>query len=92
MVQESNASDEIEAIFSFVRQISQHISLDEIDMLKIFAGFVVILGGTHFFPLAILPFVVNLAVTGFEFLVALLQAYVFTVLTCIYLNDAINLH
>ena len=61
-------------------------------MLKIFAGFVVILGGTHFFPLAILPFAVNLAVTGFEFLVALLQAYVFTVLTCIYLNDAINLH
>lgn len=61
-------------------------------MLKIFAGFVVILGGTSLFPLAVLPFAVNLAVTGFEFLVALLQAYVFTVLTCIYLNDAINLH
>lgn len=61
-------------------------------MLKIFAGFVVLLAGTSLFPLAILPFAVNLAVTGFEFLVALLQAYVFTVLTCIYLNDAINLH
>jgi F-type H+-transporting ATPase subunit a len=61
-------------------------------ILKIFAGFVLILAGTSFFPLAILPFAVNLAVTGFEFLVALLQAYVFTVLTCIYLNDAINLH
>ena len=61
-------------------------------MLKIFAGFVVLLAGTSIFPLAILPFAVNLAVTGFEFLVALLQAYVFTVLTCIYLNDAINLH
>lgn len=61
-------------------------------MLKIFAGFVVLLASTNFFPLAILPFAVNLAVTGFEFLVALLQAYVFTVLTCIYLNDAINLH
>lgn len=61
-------------------------------MLKIFAGFVIILAGTSFFPLAILPFIVNLAVIGFEFLVALLQAYVFTVLTCIYLNDAINLH
>lgn len=61
-------------------------------MLKIFAGFVLLLAGTAYFPLAVLPFVVNLAVTGFEFLVALLQAYVFTVLTCIYLNDAINLH
>jgi F-type H+-transporting ATPase subunit a len=61
-------------------------------ILKIFASFVLILAGTSFFPLAILPFIVNLAVIGFEFLVALLQAYVFTVLTCIYLNDAINLH
>lgn len=61
-------------------------------MLKIFAGFVVILAGSSLFPLALLPFAVNLAVIGFEFLVALLQAYVFTVLTCIYLNDAINLH
>lgn len=61
-------------------------------MLKLFAGFVVLLMGTGFFPLAILPFVVNVAVIGFEFLVATLQAYVFTVLTCIYLNDAINLH
>lgn len=61
-------------------------------MLKIFAGFVLLLAGTSYFPLAVLPFAVNLAVTGFEFLVALLQAYVFTVLTCIYLNDAINLH
>lgn len=61
-------------------------------MLKIFAGFVIILAGTSFFPVAVLPFVVSLAVVGFEFLVAFLQAYVFTVLTCIYLNDAIHLH
>lgn len=61
-------------------------------MLKIFAGFVVILAGSSFMPLAILPFVVNIAITGFEFLIAVLQAYVFTVLTCIYLNDALNLH
>ncbi len=61
-------------------------------MLKIFAGFVIILAGTKLFPVAALPFVVNLAVVGFEFLVAFLQAYVFTVLTCIYLNDAIHLH
>ncbi len=61
-------------------------------MLKIFAGFVIILAGTSLFPVAILPFAVSLAVVGFEFLVAFLQAYVFTVLTCIYLNDAIHLH
>jgi F-type H+-transporting ATPase subunit a len=53
-------------------------------MLKIFGGFVIILAGTSLFPVAALPFVVNLAVVGFEFLVAFLQAYVFTVLTCIY--------
>jgi F-type H+-transporting ATPase subunit a len=57
-------------------------------MLKVFAGFVValgVLGGWA--PLA---FVV--ALTGLEIGIAMLQAYVFTVLTCIYLNDAINLH
>lgn len=61
-------------------------------MLKIFGGFVILLAGTSLFPVAALPFVVNLAVVGFEFLVAFLQAYVFTVLTCIYLNDAIHMH
>ena len=57
-------------------------------MLKVFAGFVVplgILGGWA-------PLAVDVALTGFEFLVAVLQAYVFTILTCLYLNDAINLH
>ena len=57
-------------------------------MLKVFGGFVValgIIGGWA--PLA---FVV--ALTGLEILIAFLQAYVFAVLTCIYLNDAINLH
>ena len=61
-------------------------------MLKIFAGFIVILASSNFMPIAVLPFVVNIAITGFEFLIAVLQAYVFTVLTCIYLNDALNLH
>ncbi len=57
-------------------------------MLKVFAAFVLplgLLGGWA-------PLAVNVALTGFEFLVAFLQAYVFTILTCIYLNDAINLH
>ena len=57
-------------------------------MMKVFAGFVIplgILGGWA-------PLSVDVALTAFEFLVAFLQAYVFTVLTCLYLNDAINLH
>ena len=57
-------------------------------MLKVFAGFVValgILGGWA--PLA---FVV--ALTALEFGIAILQAYVFTILTCIYLNDAVHMH
>ncbi|MDA0225702.1 MAG: F0F1 ATP synthase subunit A [Proteobacteria bacterium] len=53
-------------------------------MLKVFAAFTVMLG--------VAPLFINVALTGFEFLVAFLQAYVFTVLTCIYLNDAIHLH
>lgn len=41
---------------------------------------------------SVVPFVVVFALTGLEIGVACLQAYVFTILTCIYLNDAINLH
>jgi F-type H+-transporting ATPase subunit a len=61
-------------------------------MIKIFAGVVVALIGTALFPVALITLAVNVSITGFEFLVALLQAYVFTILTCIYLNDVINLH
>ncbi|MBI1954213.1 MAG: F0F1 ATP synthase subunit A [Proteobacteria bacterium] len=61
-------------------------------MLKIFAGFTILLAGTSLMPVAILPFTVNIVITGFELLIAVLQAYIFTILTCIYLNDAINLH
>ena len=57
-------------------------------MLKVFGGFVVALGVlAGWAPLA---FVV--ALTGLEIGIAILQAYVFAILTCIYLNDAINLH
>lgn len=57
-------------------------------MLKVFAGFVISLGVlAGWAPLA---FVV--ALTGLEILIAFLQAYVFTVLTCIYLNDAVHMH
>lgn len=63
-------------------------------MLKIFAGFVVGLGSLGFFGLlgAIGPFLIAVAITGLEFAIAFLQAYVFTVLTCLYLNDAIHMH
>ncbi len=56
-------------------------------LLKVFAGFVVALGLFGVFPLA---FVVVL--TGLEIVIALLQAFVFTILTCLYLNDALHLH
>ena len=57
-------------------------------MLKVFGGFVIslgLLGGW-------LPLSFTVALTGLEILVAFLQAYVFAILTCIYLNDALNLN
>lgn len=56
-------------------------------MLKVFAGFTVALG-----VFGVAPLVVNTALTAFEVMVAILQAYVFTILSCIYLHDAVHLH
>jgi len=56
-------------------------------MLKVFGGFVVALGA-----LGVVPFAFIVALTGLELLVACLQAYVFAILTCMYLNDALHLH
>ena len=56
-------------------------------LLKVFAGFVISLGMFGVFPLV---FVV--ALTGLEIVIAMLQAFVFTILTCLYLNDALHLH
>jgi F-type H+-transporting ATPase subunit a len=56
-------------------------------MLKVFGGFVVALG-----LFGVVPFAAIVAVYALEVIVAILQAYVFTVLTCMYLNDAIHLH
>ncbi|UCH73779.1 MAG: F0F1 ATP synthase subunit A [Rhodospirillales bacterium] len=61
-------------------------------MIKVFAGFVVPLGAITLGLGGLAPIAMNVALTGFELLVAFLQAYVFTVLTCLYLNDALNLH
>ena len=63
-------------------------------MLEVFGSFVVMLGGAGFiflFP-AGLSLAVNEVLIGFELLVATLQAYVFAILTCIYLHDAVHLH
>ena len=57
-------------------------------MLKVFGGFVISLGLIGGW----LPLGFSVALTGLEILVAFLQAYVFAILTCIYLNDALNLH
>jgi len=57
-------------------------------MLKVFGGFVISLG----LIAGWLPLTFSVALTGLEILVAFLQAYVFAILTCIYLNDALNLH
>lgn len=60
--------------------------------LKVFAGFVVSMAGAGALGLlgATLPLFMITALTALEFLVAVLQAYVFTILTCIYLNDALH--
>lgn len=64
-------------------------------MMKVFAGFSVLMGGamgTAGYAAGILPLSINVALVGFEILVAFLQAYVFTILTCLYIRDALELH
>jgi F-type H+-transporting ATPase subunit a len=56
-------------------------------MLAIFGGFAASIGLLAFFPTAI-----DVLLVGLEFLVAVLQAYVFAILTCLYLNEAVHLH
>jgi F-type H+-transporting ATPase subunit a len=71
----------------FANMLAGHITL------KVFAGFIVMLGaalGAVGWIGGIIPFALVVAVTALEFLVAFLQAYVFAILTCIYLNDAIH--
>lgn len=57
-------------------------------MLKVIAGFVVMLG----FLGGWLPFALLIVLSGFEIFVAVLQAYIFAILICVYLNDAVHLH
>jgi F-type H+-transporting ATPase subunit a len=74
------------ALRLFANMLAGHIAL------KVFAGFVAMLGafGLLGWIGAVLPLGLTVALTALELLVACLQAYVFAILTCIYLNDAIH--
>lgn len=66
----------------FANMLAGHV------LLKVLAGFIISLG----FLFGWVPFAAVVAVTMLEILVALIQAYVFALLSCLYLNDALNLH
>ncbi|TDI58569.1 MAG: F0F1 ATP synthase subunit A [Alphaproteobacteria bacterium] len=70
----------------FANMLAGHITL------KVFAGFVISLSafGTVGYLGAVVPLALTVGLTALEFLVAFLQAYVFAILTCMYLNDAIH--
>jgi F-type H+-transporting ATPase subunit a len=70
----------------FANMLAGHITL------KVFASFITLLGGLGIAGWigAVLPLSLVVALTALELLVAFLQAYVFAILTCIYLNDAIH--
>ncbi|MGE0855979.1 MAG: F0F1 ATP synthase subunit A [Hyphomicrobiaceae bacterium] len=70
----------------FANMLAGHITL------KVFAGFIIMLlgAGGAYGILSILPLTMATALTALEFLVAFLQAYVFAMLTCMYLNDALH--
>jgi len=72
----------------FANMVAGHV------MLKVFATFIVLMGSAGVIGVigAAAPLAINVALIGFEFLVAFLQAYVFAMLTCIYLHDAVHLH
>ena len=70
----------------FANMLAGHITL------QVFAGFIIMLAGAGVLGWfgAVLPFIMVVMLTALELLVACLQAYVFAILTCIYLNDAIH--
>jgi F-type H+-transporting ATPase subunit a len=89
----------IEVISYFVRPVSLSVRLFANmlaghTMLKVFAGLAVMIASAGGVAAAgsVLPLIAIIGLTGLEVLVAVLQAYVFTILTCMYLNDALHLH
>jgi F-type H+-transporting ATPase subunit a len=87
----------IEVMSYISRPISHSVRLFAVMLaghitLKVFAGFVVGLGslGTMGLLSAVLPLAMTVALTALELLMAIIQAYVFTMLSCMYLNDALH--
>lgn len=76
--------------FSLAVRLFANMTVGHI-ILKVMGGFVVSLGAFYVVP-GVVPFAFLSAVTVLEFGIALLQAYVFTILSCIYLHDAIHMH
>ncbi|MEM9781319.1 MAG: F0F1 ATP synthase subunit A [Pseudomonadota bacterium] len=87
----------IEVISYLVRPVSHSIRLGANMLaghavLKVFAGLVALSLAGGLGPVAILPLAAMVGLTAFELLVAFIQAYIFTVLTCVYLHDALHMH
>lgn len=87
----------IEIVSYLSRPLSHSIRLFAVMLaghitLKVFAGFVVSLAGLGSLGTlaAVMPLLMTVAITALEFLMAGIQAYVFTMLTCMYLNDALH--
>ncbi len=89
----------IEIISYFMRPVSLSVRLFANmlaghTMMKVFAGLIIMMtSASGFLKIgASLPLIAVIGLTGLEFLVAALQAYVFSILTCMYLHDALHLH
>ena len=89
----------IEIISYFMRPVSLSVRLFANmlaghTMMKVFAGLIIMMtSASGFLKIgATLPLIAVIGLTGLEFLVAALQAYVFSILTCMYLHDALHLH
>jgi F-type H+-transporting ATPase subunit a len=87
----------IEIVSYISRPVSHSVRLFAVMLaghitLKVFAGFVVSLGGLGALGIvgAVLPLAMTVALTGLELLMSVIQAYIFTMLTCMYLNDALH--
>ena len=87
----------IEIVSYISRPVSHSVRLFAVMLaghitLKVFAGFVVSLGGFGALGIvgAVLPLAMTVALTGLELLMSVIQAYIFTMLICMYLNDALH--
>jgi F-type H+-transporting ATPase subunit a len=87
----------IELVSYISRPVSHSVRLFAVMLaghitLKVFAGFVVSLGeqGALGIAGAVLPLAMTVGLTGLELLMSVIQAYIFTMLTCMYLNDALH--